>query len=425
MKLLSLNNYNYRRGGSDAVFLDHDALFRDLGWETALFSMQHPKNDQSAWTRYFVDELEFGHAYSWRQKLIMAGKVIYSFEARTKLAHLLDQFTPDIAHAHCIYHHISPSVLSLLHDRGVPTVMTAHDLKLACPAYKMLNRSGICERCKGGNVLNVARYRCVRDSFITSSLVAVETMTHRLLGLYRNNLDRIVAPSRFYGDKLVEWGWPCEKIAHIPNFIRAEEYVPQFQPGQYMLYFGRLAPEKGVATLIRAAVAAKIELRIAGTGPVEQQLRELAKPAGARIHFLGYQVGEALRTLVREAHMVVLPSEWYENAPVSVLEAYASGKPVIAARIGGIPEMVREGETGFLFQGGNTSELAELLTRAQHQPAAITELMGRQARDYVTQTFSISRYTEAMLSLYSGLGVRVRNSGDRTLHTTSTGSAHQ
>src|SRR3989344_5255710 len=112
MKLLSLNTYHYRRGGADAVFLDHDELFRNLGWETAVFAMRHPKNSPSPWSEYFADELEFGHAYSLRQKLRMAGKVIYSREARIKLGRLIDKFHPDIAHAHCIYHHLSPSVLS-------------------------------------------------------------------------------------------------------------------------------------------------------------------------------------------------------------------------------------------------------------------------------------------------------------------------
>lgn len=141
-RLLSLNTYNYRRGGSDVVFLEHDAMFRAQGWDTAVMAMHHPKNDPSPWSQFFADEIEFGHKYGALDKLAMAGKVIYSGEAKRKISALLDKFPTDVAHAHCIYHHLSPSVLDELKQRGIPTVMTAHDLKLACPAYKMLNWGG-------------------------------------------------------------------------------------------------------------------------------------------------------------------------------------------------------------------------------------------------------------------------------------------
>jgi glycosyltransferase involved in cell wall biosynthesis len=406
MKLLSLNTYNYRRGGADAVFLDHDELFRNLGWETAVFAMQHPKNEPSPWAEYFVDELEFGRSYNPWQKLVMASKVIYSFEARKKLGRLLDKFIPDVAHAHCIYHHLSPSVLSLLRERDIPTVMTAHDLKLACPAYKMLNRDGICERCKHGNLLHVAIHRCVQDSLTISALVAVESATHKLLGLYRHNLDKIVTPSRFFRAKLMEWGWPEEKLAYIPNFVRVEEYTPQFSPGDYFLYFGRLAPEKGVDTLITAATQANVKLRIAGTGPDENRLKTLAI-SSEKIEFMGYRSGENLKTLLREAKAIVLPSQWYENAPMSILEAYACGKPVIAARIGGIPEMLQDGQTGYLFESGNVEELATHLTHIHELSDSRIIEMGQQARNHVTENYTPNRYMQNMLRLYQSLGVNI------------------
>lgn len=402
MKLLSLNTYFYRRGGADAVFFDHDALFRSIGWETAAFAMHHPKNEPSPWDKYFVDELEFGGAYSPWQKLVMATKVIYSFEARAKLAKLLDTFTPDIAHAHCVYHHLSPSVLSLLHERGVPTVMTAHDLKLACPAYKMLNKHGICEKCKHGNLMHVILNRCVQDSLPVSTLVAVESAVHKVFRLYRNNLDKIVVPSNFFRTKLIEWGWPEKQITYIPNFVRAEEYIPQFAPGDYFLYFGRLAPEKGLETLITAAIRANIKLRIAGTGPDEGRLKNLAA-ASENIEFMGYCGGETLKILLREARAVVLPSQWYENAPMSILEAYASGKPVLAARIGGIPEMISDGQTGYLFESGNIDELMERLTYIEGLPDSKITDMGRQARTHVSSNFTPERYMQNMLQLYRSL----------------------
>jgi glycosyltransferase involved in cell wall biosynthesis len=404
-KLLSLNTYNYRRGGSDAVFFDHDALFRETGWETAVFTMHHPNNESSPWSSYFANELEFGHAYSIWEKMAMAGKVIYSWEARSKLAKLLDKFSPDIAHAHCIYHHLSPSVLSLLHERGIPTVMTAHDLKLACPAYKMLNKHGICEKCKHGNLSQVILNRCIHNSLSTSTLVAVESAVHKAFGLYRRNLDRVICPSRFFRKKLMEWGWPTEKLVYIPNYIDCEKYSPDYNAGKYFLYFGRLAPEKGVDTLIRATGQAGIRLKIAGTGPYEQDLKILADGVGSKIDFLGYCSGEKLWTLIRNARAIVLPSEWYENAPISILEAYASGKPVIGARIGGIPEMVKDKETGFLFESGNMMELSSILAGVQKlNDRTITE-MGHASQNYVRAAFTSQRYLEDMLKLYHSIGI--------------------
>ncbi|MFZ5595212.1 MAG: glycosyltransferase [Pseudomonadota bacterium] len=404
-KLLSVNTYHYRRGGSDAVFFEHEALFRGLGWETAVMTMKHPMNEPSRWSEFFVEEIELGHAYSPWQKLGMAGKVIYSIEARRKLDSLLKVFRPDVAHLHCIYHHISPSILPLLRARGIPTVMTAHDLKLCCPAYKMLNRSGVCEKCKNGNLLNVVTNRCLRDSLAVSALVMVESTIHRMLGLYRRNLDRVVVPSLFYREKHIEWGWPADRLVYIPNYVHAEKFVPRFEPGDYFFYFGRLAPEKGLATLIRAAALSGVTLRIAGTGPEESALKVLAEKEGGNIEFLGFVSGEPLWSLVRGARAVVLPSEWYENAPMSILEAYACGKPVVGARIGGIPEQIREDHTGWLFDVGAVDQLAERLTLVLNLADDVLADMGRDARCLVEEEFNESQYLSKMLDLYRSINV--------------------
>ena len=407
-RLLSVNSYHYRRGGSDAVYLDHAGLMEELGWENAFFSMHHPKNYPTPWSKYFIDELEFGHAYSAIQKLVMASKVIYSFEAQKKLKNLLEDYKPDIAHLHCIYHHQSPSILSTLSKASVPIVMTAHDLKIACPAYKMLNATGICERCKDGSVINVIKHRCVRGSLGASAIVAAESGLHRMLNSYQRYLSKVVVPSRFFMEKFMEWGWPREKFAYIPNYVDASRFEPQFSPGGYFLYFGRLAPEKGVGTLLRAASKAGVALKLAGTGPDDESLRALNVELGSPGEFLGYQGGTALWDLIRGARAVVLPSEWYENAPMSLLESFALGKTALGARIGGIPEMIDEGVNGWTFQSGDADELAARLQQVSALPDGKLEEMGRAARDIVESRFSRSRYVEATLSLYAELGVSAR-----------------
>jgi len=412
-RLLSLNTYYYRRGGSDVVFLEHDAMFRARGWDTAVMTMHHPKNEPSPWSRFFADEIEFGHEYGMMDKLAMAGKVIYSGEAKRKISALLDAFPADVAHAHCIYHHLSPSVLVELKRRGIPTVLTSHDLKLACPSYKMVNRTGICERCKGGNLLNVIRYRCVRDSLPVSALIALESGIHKFFGLYQKNLDRVVAPSHFMRNKLIEWGWSPQQIVYIPNYVHVERLSPSYAPGDYFVYFGRLQLDKGVATVVRAAIQAGVNLHVVGAGPDETFVKQIAVGYEDRVIFHGYQQGESLWAIVGQARASILASEIYENASMSVLEAYACGKPVIGARIGGIPEMMREGETGVLFESGNVAELAGVLRRFADMPDSAVAEMGKAARDYVSRTFTAERYLNEMLALYASLGVHVDKRSER------------
>lgn len=400
-RILSINNYHYRRGGSDVVYFEHAALMEEEGWKNAFFSMHHPKNYETEWSPYFVSEIEFGHSYSLLDKLRMASKVVYSFEAQKNLKRLINDFQPTVAHLHCIYHHLSPSILSTLHDAGVPTVMTAHDLKIACPAYKMLNETGICEKCKTGNYLNVIKHKCLRGSLGASAIVAVESTLHQQLNTYKKYLTKVVVPSRFFMRKFIEWGWPEDKFTYIPNYVDASRFAPNYAPGDYFLYFGRLAPEKGVATLLRAVKQAGVKLKVAGTGPEEQMLHALQGELQGDVEFLGYQSGETLHQLIKQARAIVLPSEWYENAPMSLLESSAFGKPLIVADIGGIPEMLIPDQTGWTFTSGSVQELAELLSRVQGLPDEQLVAMGKAGRALVETTFSRAQYIQATQALYA------------------------
>ncbi|WP_038366458.1 glycosyltransferase family 4 protein [Bosea sp. UNC402CLCol] len=402
-RLLAINNYFYRRGGAESVFLDHIGLFTAAGWDVVPFAMQHPANLPSPWSEHFVSEIEYGGASGPLTKAKQAAKIVFSLEARRKIRALIGQARPTVAHAHNVYHHISPSIFGALKAEGVPLVMTAHDLKVACPAYKMLSRGSICERCRGGRIHNVLLHRCVKDSVAVSGLVLMETLVHRSLGLYRGTLDRLITPSRFYRDKLIAWGWNADHIVHIPNCLDASGYVPAADENEYFVYAGRLAPEKGLATLLHAAALARRKLILAGSGPEEESLRRLAARLGADVGFAGHLDQPALQRLISEALALVLPSEWYENAPVSLLEAYALGRPVIAARIGGIPELVAEGETGLLVEAGNAAALAEALSALADFSPAKRAGMGAAGRDRVLREFSPARYRERTLNLYEAI----------------------
>jgi glycosyltransferase involved in cell wall biosynthesis len=403
-KLLSINNYYYRRGGAESVFFDHNRLLEAAGWDVVPFSMRHAENEPSAWSDDFANTTDGSMDGSPLRKISRALTTIYSTDAARRIRRVVSATRPDIAHAHNIYHHLSPSILVELRRRGVPTIMTLHDLKLVCPAYKMHSQGAVCEKCRGGALRNVVANRCIKDSFTMSALVWLESTIHRALNLYLGTVNRFVVPSRFFLGKFAEWGIDTSRFVHIPNFVDVDQLEPAQEWGDAFVYFGRLAPEKGIATLIKAAAQARVPLRIVGTGPEETNLRQLAARLGVDAHFTGYLTGEPLRAQIASARAVVVPSEWYENAPLSVMEASALERPLIGAGIGGIPELIREGETGFVFTSGNVESLAHTLGRVASLPVAALRRLGTAGRDWMRAEFGPAVYRRRMLELYGAVG---------------------
>ena len=366
--------------------------------------MQHKENLVDPFSEYFVEEIEFGQSYGPVETIVKAGKVIYSLEAREKLNRLLDKPQPHISHLHNIYHHISPSILSVFKERDIPVVMTMHDLKIACPAYKMLTHDGVCERCKGGKLSNVIRHRCIKGSLAASTLVYAEAVVHSKLDSYMKGLDRLIAPSRFIMEKMAEWGIPRERMTYIPNAI-PNSPVSSRSSADRFIYIGRLAEEKGLVTLIRAIAATRLKLTVVGTGPEEEKLKLLAQQISAGVEFVGYKKPVEAMALLRASRALVLPSEWYENAPISILEAYREGIPVIGAAIGGITEMVRDGCTGFTFTSGSVAELSDALLSCADMSSQELDTMGGRAREVFESEYSQEVQYEALTSLYQELGV--------------------
>jgi glycosyltransferase involved in cell wall biosynthesis len=402
--LLSINNYFYPRGGAEVLFLEHNRLFEGAGWQVVPFAMRHPRNLPTPWADYFPDEIEFGRSYDVATKLLHAERVIFSLQARRRMRDLLAQVRPRIAHAHNIYHHLSPSILPTLRERGIPVVMTVHDLKLACPAYTMMAANKPCERCRGGRIHNVVVNRCIKGSLALSSLIMVETIVHRMLRLYDANVTKFVVPSRFVLDKLVEWGWARDRFVHIPNFVNVEQFQADRPIGKRFVYCGRLQANKGVETLVRAAALARQPVTFVGGGPDEARLRSLAADLNADAEFLGQLAKETLIGVVQSARALVVPSEVNENAPLALLEGYAAGRPVIGARIAGIPELVRQEETGVLFPSGEVAALAAALDRFATLPDARLAEMGAAGRRWVEHDFTATRYRNRLLELYDLLG---------------------
>ena len=406
-RLLSLNSYHYRRGGSDVVYLDHAELLEANGWENTFFSMHHPKNIKSKDEGFFIDLVDFEYTAGFSDKLITSLRTIYNTQARRKIRALIAQQKFEVAHAHCIYHHLTPSIFKDLNEAGIPVVVTAHDLKIACPTYKMMNSKGVCEKCKGGNFSEVIRNKCIKDSYIGSTVVALEAYLYKALNTYNEYVSHIIAPSKFYREKLIEWGIDKEKITYVPNFTKPipSEYIADYVGNP--LYFGRLSEEKGLFTLAHAAKLSNVEVDIVGDGPILLALKKYVAKIKAPINFLGRLGGPDLWRKIGSARATIIPSEWYENAPMSVLESFQLERPVVGANIGGIPELISPYETkeecGWLFESGNSEDLARTLETIMAEKDSELKRKGRKGRSLVLNKFSESSYFESVNEIYTSL----------------------
>jgi glycosyltransferase involved in cell wall biosynthesis len=402
---ISVTSYYYRRGGAEAVMLDQNELLESRGWDIVPFAMEYEQNFETEYDDYFVEEIDFASDYKPVEKVRKVVKSIYSLEARREIGRLIDDVRPDVVHAHNVYHHLTPAIFGAIQKRGVPSVMTVHDLKIGCPSKLMLAPDGVCERCKGGKTWNAVGQRCLKGSLPLSAIAAFETTLHNFLGSYRKNVDLFVLPSHFHMNKLIDWGLPVEKARYLPNAVDVSQLVPDFSPGKRFVFVGRLSEEKGLLTFVKAVAHAGVAATIVGTGPQEGELRALVDSTGADVEFAGYQTGDDLFDIVRAARALVLPSECYENAPVVLLEAYGVGTPVLGSNLGGIPELIVAGETGLLATAGDVESFAEELSKLSTMSDADLEAMARAGRSFVEAGFGREQYLEGLLGIYDELGV--------------------
>lgn len=402
MKVLFINNFNYLRGGSEKVFFEEKEMLLKNNHKAAVFSRTSEKNEKSEFEGCFPQAMDTERLELSLQTIRTVKELIYSKDARRGLRDVVSMFSPDIAHAHNIYGRLSTSVLDELKESKVPTVLTLHDLKMLCPSYLMLSHGVVCEKCKGSRYHRAITEKCHKGSFMASAVYALETWINHVFKKY-DTVKYFIAPSRFLRNKFIEYGWDPTRVVYLPNFIDSSTIEPSIGTGDYLLYIGRLSREKGVQTLLQALrqVGMPTSLKIVGDGPERQELEYIARQSNIQVQFTGYLKGVELQQSIANAKAVLMPSEWYENAPISLLEAFAYGKPVVGAEIGGIPEMIDDGVNGFLFTPGNTDELKEVIERVLSMADDALYDMGRSARDKVEREFSPERHYSGLIDIYS------------------------
>jgi len=397
VKIAQVNNYYYLRGGSERVMYDdRDALIA-AGHDVVPFAPRDERNLPAASEAYFPVVTDYAQA-SGTGVFKAAANIVYSPTVARAFAAFLHDLRPDLIHCHNIYGRLTTAVLDQASRMGIPTVLTVHDLKLVCPAYLGLRQGQPCMLCRDGGYWRCVRYRCHKRNTAASLVYSIEAYFNRLASKY-DAVERFLCPSHFIQEALIDAGIPAERLVYHPNALNPQNYVPNYEPGDYVLYAGRLSAEKGILTLLDAVAGAGIPLRIAGAGPLDSALRARIANGKIQVQMEGHCSGKRLSDLYRHAAFTAIPSEWYENAPMSALESFAYGKPVLASRIGGNPELVMEGESGRLFAPGNAEDLASAM-RSMWANRDELATMGKRARALVEKDYAQEKRLANMLEIY-------------------------
>lgn len=401
MRILLINKYHFLKGGAERAYFDMARMLEERGHTVAFFSMHHPENRPTAWEKYFVENIEYqDRTLSIWEKSILAGKILFNFEAHKKLEKLIEDFHPDIAHLHNIYHQLSPAIFWPLKKHRIPVVMTLHDYKLVSPNYNLFVRGKIWEHTSG---IRCLIDRCVKDSFFKSLVCAMEQWLHRCLRSY-GAVDRFIAPSRFLIEKYHSLGFRSE-ISFLPNPLLSAS-VPTDATGREantFLFFGRLSSEKGVDTLLEtwALLGKEQKLWIVGDGPERKKLERLTREKNMmdRVSFLGALYGTELEILKRRVQAVIIPSVWYENFPYTVIESLQSGCVVLATERGGMTERIIHGVNGFLFPASDSHALKDLIEKL---PSLSLEPIRVRAAESVSD-LTAENFLRELLKIYASL----------------------
>jgi glycosyltransferase involved in cell wall biosynthesis len=389
MRVLLAHNFYQQAGGEDAVFAAERDLLRERGVEVIEYT-QHNK---------VITDMSLAR---------VACSTIWGRQSRHALEGLLREYRPDIAHFHNTFPLISPAAYYACRAVRVPVLQTLHNYRLLCPSATFYRQGRPCEDCKGRAVAwPGVLHACYRGSRAATATVAGMLVAHRVLGTWSRLVHVYVALTEFARQLFSEGGLPRDRIAVKPNFLHAAP-APGEHLGGFALFVGRLVPEKGIATLLAAwrDVPRSIRLKIIGTGPIEP----LGPTCADGIEWLGAQSPEEVLSAMRDAAFLVLPSEWYEGFPIVLLEAYASGLPIVASRLGSLKELVRDGMTGLHFTPGDSQDLAKKVRWATANPE-LTRAMGRNARELFEAEYTAERNFERLMELYQLAAQRARAGG--------------
>lgn len=406
MKILQINNYHYLKGGSERVYFETSKVLEKNGHKVIFFSVKDEESESHYCEKYFVKPFDYTNA-GLLDKIKNSTKFIYNQEAKENLELLIQNEKPDLAHLHIFYGRLTSSILPILKKYNIPIVMSVHEYRILCPAYVMRDNSGnICEKCAGGNYYNCIVGKCIKNNLVYSSVAAVECFVRDKFFSYEKYIDTFIMVSQFIMDKHIQYKPTIKsKSNQIYNFIDLSKYKPNFSHDDYYLYFGRLSVEKGVMTILNVwRNFPELQLKIVGGGELEKDIIQfIHEHKMSNIELVGYLSGDELFNFVKRSKFVLVPSEWYENNPMNVIESFALGKPVIGADIGGIPELIQDGFNGYLFESGNLENLYNIIKNTESIEEFEYSKFAKNARKFAEDNFNEKIHYTNLIKIYEKL----------------------
>ena len=382
MKILQVHNFYQIYGGECAVVAAEKKLLEEEGHHVIQFTKDSRDIDRLS----LPARAAMLYRIPWNRK---AGREIIAYAKKTR---------PDVAHVHNIFPLLSPAIYTALSSTGIPIVQTHHNFRALCPNGLFFTGGNVCEEC-GNGFSHCYIKKCMKNSRLVSYLYAKAIAGAWEKKVFTRDITRHIALNRFFAEKLTVRGIPADRIRICGNFV--SEFVEQAQPrDSFFLFLGRLSREKGLFTLLEAAKKTKKKIRIAGTGPLENRIKQyLSQHYLPHVKLIGFVGGRQKAALLNKCLALIIPSRCYDNFPISALEAQAAGSPVIASRTGGLPEIVVEGETGFLFQPGSAGELASLLERLGDDPR-LAQRLAEQAALHARLRFGPRKHLASLEEIY-------------------------
>lgn len=400
MKILQINNQHCPKGGAHTVYLNTAELLRQSGHEVFFFALKDAKIMPYEYSNFFPEEIEY-RKLSTISKIRNVKSFIYNKEAYQKLCKFIKIIKPDIAHVHLFMGGLTLSILEVLHKNNIPIVHTIHDYRLICPAYTFLDKNNnLCEQCKDGFFIRCAYKRCSLDgNFAHSAILALDAYYRKYIVNPLDLIDHYIFVSNFSLRKHTQFSNVFSTKSSVIYNFRAGKINNTIKRGDYFLFYGRLSREKGIDLLIKTSKKLKCKLKIVGTGPL---LQDLIKESDDLVEVLGYKKGEELWNLLQSSSFVIVPSEWYENNPLTIVESFSFGKPVIGSNIGGITELLHDGR-GFLFEPKNPDSLALAIKKALALTNLEYEKMSHEVTEFAKNNFSEEAHLNSLINTYNSV----------------------
>ena len=399
MKILLVNKFHYLKGGSEKYYFELAELLKNNGHTVAFFSMYDEKNIKTGDKEYFVEPIDLNNGSK-----LKAFDVIYSKANKQKMEQALEEFKPDIVHLNNFQRQLSSSIIEPIKKRNIPIVYTAHDMQAICPASAMLYNGEICEQCIEKGYNSCIKKNCIKNSKLKSLLGVLENRYYKLNKIYEK-IDYIIAPSEFIKKQLIKGNLKYNKIETVHNFVIRQPKIEDKEDKGYAFFFGRLSIEKGIINLIEATKKCEnSKLLIAGDGPEKENIIKYIQENNLqdRVKLLGFLNKNEIRKTIAEAKMVIIPSIWYENCPYSILETMEIGKPLIGSKIGGIPELIKNNENGFLYEYNDIEKLSECMKKLFDDDKLVKQ-QSAKSRELFEKEYTEEIYYKKIIEIYNAL----------------------